>query len=59
MKIMILSGSDHIRFPTMINQKAYADRHGYRYLFDIMPRVDRTSIYYHKLLAGHPQELVI
>jgi hypothetical protein len=51
MNITILSGSDCVRFPTMINQKAYADRHGYRYLFDITPRADRTSVYYHKLLA--------
>lgn len=35
----------------MINQKAYSDRHGYRYLFDVIPRADRTSVYYHKLLA--------
>lgn len=51
MNILILSGSDHIRFPTMINQKAYADRHGYRYSFDITPRTNRRNKYYHKLHA--------
>lgn len=51
MKMTILSGSDHIRFPTMINHKAYADRHGYRYFFDVSPRRDRINIYYHKLAA--------
>ena len=51
MKIMILSGSDNIRFPTMLNQKAYADRHGYRYRFDIGPHANRSNLYFHKLNA--------
>ncbi len=51
MKILVLSGSDHIRFPTMINQRAFSDRHGYEYRFDISPRPERSSIYYHKLAA--------
>lgn len=51
MNILVLSGSDHVRFPTMINQRAYADRHGYRYQFDIAPRAGRTNLYNHKLSA--------
>jgi hypothetical protein len=51
MKIMILSGSDRIRFLTMINQKAYADRHGYRYRFDVGPHRNRNNLYFHKLNA--------
>ena len=35
----------------MLNHKAYADRHGYRYRFDISPRADQNNPYYHKLDA--------
>src|SRR5437868_2509449 len=37
MKILILSGADRLRFPTMLNHKIYADTHGYRYRFDLSP----------------------
>lgn len=49
--LLVLSGCDRIRFPTMVNHKAYADRHGYRYRFDISPRRDRENVYFHKLSA--------
>lgn len=51
MNILILSGADYLRFPTMFNQKAYADRHGYRYRFDISPYANRENLYFHKLDA--------
>ena len=51
MKILILSGADHLRFPTMLNQKAYAGKHGYRYRFDISPYARRENLYFHKLEA--------
>lgn len=51
MRILILSGADRVRFPTMLNQKAYAEKHGYRYRFDISPYPNRKNVYYHKLDA--------
>lgn len=51
MKILILSGTDRVRFTTMLNQKAYADKHSYRYRFDISPYANRQNAYFHKLDA--------
>lgn len=50
-QMMILSGCDRLRFPTMLNHRAYADRHGYVYRFDISPRAGRQNLYFHKLDA--------
>lgn len=50
-QMMILSGCDRLRFPTMINHRAYADRHDYAYRFDISPRLGRANVYFHKLAA--------
>lgn len=50
-RFLILSGCDIIRFPTIINHKYYADRHDYRYRFDISPHADRRNVYFHKLSA--------
>jgi len=50
-RFLVLSGADHIRFPTMMNHRAYADRHGYRYRFDVAPQANRTNKFSHKLNA--------
>lgn len=49
--MLILSGCDHVRFPTMLNQRAYAREHNYRYRFDLGPYPDRHNTYFHKLDA--------
>ena len=51
MKSATLSGSDHLRSPTMTNHTAYANHHGYRYIFDIVPKSNRTNTYHHRLLS--------
>jgi hypothetical protein len=49
MKILILSGADRLRFPTMLNHKIYADTHGYRYRFDLSPTRNINRLYWHKV----------
>jgi hypothetical protein len=49
LRILILSASDRLRFPTMINHKVYADMHGYRYRFDMTPTRDINRFYWHKV----------
>lgn len=47
--ILILSGADRLRFPTMLNHKVYADTHGYRYRFDLTPSRGVNRPYFHKI----------
>ncbi len=49
MRFLILSGSDHMRYPTMLNQKAYSDRHGYNYRFDLTPSRGVNNPFFHKV----------
>ncbi len=49
MRLLILSGSDHLRFPTLLNHKRYAETNGYRYRFDMAPVRDMALPYFHKL----------
>lgn len=50
-RIMILSGTTLMRYPTMLNHRIYADRHGYRYRFDPVPYRDIWNLYFHKIAA--------
>jgi galactosyl transferase GMA12/MNN10 family len=48
--VNILSGCTKSRFESELNHRAYANRHGYNYLFDSKPR-DLKSPYDHKMYA--------
>lgn len=48
---MILSGTTLMRYPTMLNHRIYADRHGYRYRFDPVPYRNVWNLYFHKIAA--------
>jgi hypothetical protein len=50
-RFLILSGSTRLRYPTLLNHRVYADRHGYRYRFDISPRRNIANPFFHKLKA--------
>lgn len=49
MSLLVLSGADRFRYPTIINHKFYADQNGYRYRFDVSPSKYVTNPYFHKL----------
>lgn len=48
-RILVLSGSTLPRLPTILNHRIYADRHGYRYRFDVSPHRDVKNLFFHKL----------
>ncbi|MGH1421185.1 MAG: hypothetical protein ACRBEQ_05160 [Hyphomonas sp.] len=49
--ILVLSGASLMRYPTMLNHRAYCDRHGYAYRFDSSPRKHVQKFFFHKLHA--------
>lgn len=49
--LLVLSGSNTIRYPSIINHKVYCDRHNYTYRFDVVPEPDLEVVYFHKLAA--------